>query len=140
MIRGIVFDCFGVLILPGRLRNSYVMKRAETLHGQYKTAMLSNVGHGVIETLFTEQELGVLFDVVVRSSDVGHVKPEPEIYVLTATKLGLLPEECVMIDDIELHVDGARRAGMQAILYRSPEQLDSELTKLLGKGRYAGAA
>jgi HAD superfamily hydrolase (TIGR01509 family) len=59
-------------------------------------------------------------------------KPEPEIYLLSAERLGLQPKECVFIDDLELNVDGARALGMTAIHHTSYDETRRELESLFG--------
>lgn len=54
-------------------------------------------------------------DVIVDSSRVGMRKPEPAIYLHTASELGVAPEGCVFLDDVEANVDAARAVGMQAV-------------------------
>jgi len=121
------------------IRNEQAVELAQSLHASYKIAMLSNIGRGVVNDLFTEKELKELFDIVVLSSEVGIVKPDPAIYELTARELELAPEECIMIDDILRNVEGAKKIGMHGILYESAEQLEVELRTALG-GAGAGAA
>lgn len=99
-----------------------------------QTALLSNVNDTLIGKLFTPQELAALFNVVVTSSAVGMVKPHPEIYELAATKLGLLPEACLMIDDVVENVEGARRAGMDAVQFVS---YDAYVAALAQRGIHA---
>lgn len=186
MIRGIIFDCFGVLYHgsldylrelapPNRVgevtdlshsydygyitqadyfsgvgqvigktsdevrqicreqhvRNEALVEYARTLRPAYKTALLSNVGRGFVESLFTTEELKALFDVEILSNEVGMAKPSVGIYQLTADRLELLPEQCVMIDDIDRNVEGARAVGMYGILYRNMDQFRTELELLL---------
>jgi putative hydrolase of the HAD superfamily len=59
-----------------------------------------------------------LFDCVVCSAAVGMAKPDPAIYALAAERLGLPPEKCVFIDDLDRNVEAARAAGMAAVHYR----------------------
>jgi epoxide hydrolase-like predicted phosphatase len=54
-------------------------------------------------------------DVVVDSCRVGMRKPEPGIYLLTAERLGVEPEVCVFLDDVEPNVDAARAVGMHGV-------------------------
>ena len=186
MIRGIIFDCFGVLchgsldylrsIVPpqhlqelndlshssdygflseqeyvdaaGKLlgktgsevreiiqaqciRNEDVIALASRLHGEYKTALLSNVGRGRINTLFTPDELMNVFDTVILSSEVGMVKPNADIYHLAATRLGLDLSECIMIDDILRNVDGAKAVGMHGLVCASAKQCETDLMNIL---------
>jgi len=72
-----------------------------------------------------------IFEVVVDSGFVGMRKPEPEIYELTLSRLGLPGEECAFLDDLEVNVQAAREQGMHGIVYRDAEQAIAELDALL---------
>jgi HAD superfamily hydrolase (TIGR01509 family) len=117
------------------IRNEDVIALATRLHGEYKIALLSNVGRGRINTLFTPDELTELFDTVILSSEVGMVKPDADIYHLAAAKLGLEPSECIMIDDILRNVDGAKAIGMHGLVCASARQCEADLMSLLEAGR-----
>lgn len=112
-------------------RNDKLLAYAQRLRPVYKVGLLSNIGAGAIDGFFNAAERQSLFDDVVLSSDVGVVKPSPEIYELMAVKLGVLPEECVMIDDVEVNISGAKRAGMQGIIYTSYEQTVRALSEVV---------
>lgn len=116
-----------------RVISREMMGLVRSLKSRYKIALLSNVGRGVIEELFSEKEREELFDAMVLSGDTGVVKPYSEAYELTARCLGLRPEECVMIDDLSVNVDGAKSAGMRGILCKNAAQCAAELTELLEK-------
>lgn len=111
-----------------------VLDYAKSLRKKYKTAMLSNIGRGSLKLWFEPGELDKYFDIVVGSGDIGFAKPEPEAYEITADKLGVRLEECVMIDDRLELCEGARSVGMKAIMYQNFKQMKSDLEKLL-KGR-----
>jgi len=64
--------------------------------------------------------LDELFDVVVDSSEVGMRKPDPAIYLLTCRRLGLRPEDCLFVDDLECNVAAAAALGMETILCDDP--------------------
>ena len=64
------------------------------------------------------------------SHEVGHRKPEPEIYEKVLAKIRMRPEETVFIDDVPKFVDGARKVGMHAIRFRNKKQLVKDLAKL----------
>ncbi|MFI6502669.1 HAD family hydrolase [Nonomuraea typhae] len=65
------------------------------------------------------------------SGRLGLVKPDREIFDQMAGQLGAAPEEIVFIDDRELNVAGAERAGMTGLHYRDPETLRADLAPLL---------
>jgi HAD superfamily hydrolase (TIGR01509 family) len=72
-----------------------------------------------------------LFDAVVISGEVGLAKPERQIYLLAAEKLGLKPEECVFVDDLPVNVRGAVAAGMVGVHHTSVRATVDELAALL---------
>lgn len=67
------------------------------------------------------------FDARVFSCDENLAKPDPAIYALTASRLGLAPQNCLMVDDKAENVAGARAAGMQAHLFQDVDALRQEL-------------
>jgi putative hydrolase of the HAD superfamily len=62
-----------------------------------------------------------VFRTVIDSSDVGMRKPNPEIFAVTASRLGCEPGELLFFDDTEVNVAGAIEAGMVAHLFTTPE-------------------
>lgn len=97
----------------------------------YKVGLLSNIGRGWIENFFTKNQLHNFFDAVVLSGDEGVVKPHPQIYELMAERLGLPPEECLVVDDLLENSAGADAAGMHGIVYGSLRDMKIELSKVL---------
>jgi epoxide hydrolase-like predicted phosphatase len=73
-----------------------------------------------------------LFDAVVISAEVGLHKPEPEIYLLAAERIGAEPRECVFVDDLRENCAGAEAVGMTAILHRDAAETIARLEDLLG--------
>jgi FMN phosphatase YigB (HAD superfamily) len=53
-------------------------------------------------------------DYVAAAPVIGYSKPQPESYLHVATELGVLPEECVFLDDEPPAVEGALAVGMKA--------------------------
>ncbi|NCO10829.1 HAD-IA family hydrolase [Candidatus Saccharibacteria bacterium] len=122
----------------GEMRNEALIAFAHTLKPRYKLAMLSNVSsRDRLDTRFLPGELDELFDVVVASGDEGIVKPEAGIYQLTAERLGVAPEACLMVDDVREFCDGAERVGMKTIQFITTEQTIRDITLLIDadKGR-----
>jgi beta-phosphoglucomutase len=58
---------------------------------------------------------GELITATVNGSQVKHGKPDPEVFLLAAKKLGLDPKNCAVIEDAVAGVDAAKRAGMISI-------------------------
>jgi putative hydrolase of the HAD superfamily len=101
------------------------------LKPHYSIGILSNASSDdVLERVFTPEQRHS-FDAVIFSHHVGHTKPAPEMYEAAAARLGVLPSECVFVDDQERHVAGARAVGMHGVLYEDLAQLRTELAGVL---------
>jgi putative hydrolase of the HAD superfamily len=59
-------------------------------------------------------------------------KPEQAIFLHTAKRLGLEPEQCVFIDDIEANVAAAQACGMTGVHHVEAAQTVAEVADLLG--------
>ena len=115
--------------------NRQLLEYIAELKKDYKVALLSNISSRErLSIRFVDGELDSHFDTVVASGDEGYVKPQPEIYQIAATRLGVNPNECVMIDDILEFCEGARAVGMQAIQFQTNHQCITDLNALLNRG------
>lgn len=56
-----------------------------------------------------------LFDAVIDGNKVSKAKPDPEVFSLGASELGLAPEDCIVFEDAEAGVEAAKRAGMKVV-------------------------
>ena len=63
------------------------------------------------------------FDAVVDGTMIIHSKPDPEIFLLAAKKLGIEPASCVVFEDAEAGVEAALAAGMKCVGIGSALQL-----------------
>lgn len=59
------------------------------------------------------------FQAIVCNTDVKHGKPDPEIFLLAAKRLGSRPEHCVVFEDAPAGIEAARRAGMTCVVITS---------------------
>jgi putative hydrolase of the HAD superfamily len=72
-----------------------------------------------------------IFETVVDSGFVGCRKPESRIYELTLERIAAPAETCLFVDDVEVNIEGARRAGMSAVHFRDNEQAIAEIRAAL---------
>jgi putative hydrolase of the HAD superfamily len=114
---------FGLLGPDDRMRRAIGLARAHGLN----TGLISNTW-GVNPP----EDVSGLFDVVVLSGREGLRKPQPEIYLLAADRLGVPPAACVFVDDLPANVEGADAVGMTAVLHRDPAITIPRLEELLG--------
>jgi epoxide hydrolase-like predicted phosphatase len=91
-----------------------------------KTALLSNSWGNT----YDKEQLDELFDAAVISGEVGLRKPEPEIYRLTAERLGVPTQECVFVDDLAPNIRGAVAVGMVGVHHVDTETTRTELEAL----------
>jgi epoxide hydrolase-like predicted phosphatase len=92
------------------------------------TGLLSNSwGGGYPTDLFPD-----MFDAVVISGEVGMRKPEPRIFLHTAQLLGLAPDECVFIDDIQANITAAEQLGFTGVLHSAAADTARQVADLLG--------
>lgn len=77
-------------------------------------------------------DLEALADVVVISSAVGVRKPSRRIYAIACHRLGVAPETCVMVDDLQHNLDGAKRLGIAGVLHTTAAQTVRELDQRFG--------
>lgn len=132
---GMETEAFVALRNNGEVRNDQLIAFIETLKGKYKLAMVSNINSRErLDSRFLPGQLDQLFEAVIPSGEVGYIKPQPEIYLIAAQRLGVEPEECVFIDDIADFCEGARSVGMQAIHFTSNEQAITDLHTLIDRG------
>lgn len=53
------------------------------------------------------------FDCVMTACEVAKGKPAPDIYLAVASKIGVIPEECLVFEDIEMGILAGKNAGME---------------------------
>ena len=101
-----------------------------------KTAKRSGVKTGLISNSwgrgrYDREAFPEMFDGVVISGEVGLHKPDAEIFLMGAERIGVPPEECVFVDDLRENCDGAAAVGMTPILHRGADTTLPELERLL---------
>ena len=82
---------------------------------QKKLAVATGSIRWSAEESLEKLEIKGLFQEVVCSDDISNPKPDPEIFILAAKKLNVEPKHCIVIEDSPLGIEGALKAGMQAI-------------------------
>jgi len=118
----------------GDRRDDALVAFLRGLRPAYKTGILSNAWSDGRQVIAGKFALGDAADDLVISAEVGLAKPDPRIYELATTRLGVRPEETVFVDDFVRNIDGARRFGMQAVHFRNREQAIAEVRSLLAGG------
>ena len=77
----------------------------------YKLAVCSNSIRESVELMLRGSGLWELFDCALSNEDVKHPKPDPEIYLTACERLGVKPDEAMIVEDAPHGVESARRSG-----------------------------
>jgi HAD superfamily hydrolase (TIGR01509 family) len=92
----------------------------------YPLALASSSPRAVVDAMLEELGLAGSLDVVVTGDDVDRGKPEPDIFLLAARRLGVEPAECLVFEDSLHGVRAARAAGMTPVAVRTRENHNIE--------------
>lgn len=103
-------------IFPGVLQLIHSLKDAGIRVG---LASSSKNARTVLRLLQIEHE----FDAVVDGNMISRTKPDPEIFLMAAQRLGVHRAECIVVEDAEAGVDAALAAGMKCIGIGSDQRL-----------------
>jgi beta-phosphoglucomutase-like phosphatase (HAD superfamily) len=68
-----------------------------------------------VDFIVDRLELRSYLETILTGDEVSHAKPDPEIYLKTAAKLGLAPAACVAFEDSFVGIEAAKRAGMKCV-------------------------
>lgn len=80
-----------------------------------KTAVCSSACLNGIQDMLDQCHLEEYFDLIISGVDLKESKPNPEIYLLAAEKLGVTPDECIVIEDSEMGIQAGKNAHMRVI-------------------------
>ncbi len=83
-----------------------------------KTAIVSGGHRGYIEKIVDMLGIEDYFDYIVTADDVPYRKPDPKPFLMAAEFLGIVPEDCLVIEDSYSGCQAARSAGMKLIWMR----------------------
>lgn len=102
-------------VMPG------LIELLEMLKGKnYPMAVASSSFPEIIELILKKTELRDYFRVVVSSQEAGQSKPEPDVFLLAAKKLGVPPTNCIVIEDSFNGIAAAHAANMHCVAYQGP--------------------
>jgi beta-phosphoglucomutase len=103
----------GVILLPG------VCKLVEELHeAGFAQAIGSSAPHANLELILRLTGIAHFFTAVVGSEDTQRGKPDPQVFLVAAQRLGVAPARCVVFEDAVAGVQAARAGGMKCVAVR----------------------
>lgn len=96
-------------------------------HG-YKMIVASSSYEPVIEHIFQRFDLENYMEGYVDGNAIDNGKPAPDIFLEAAERLGVKPEECIVIEDSENGVKGAHRAGARVVAFNRAQDESQDLS------------
>ena len=87
---------------------------------KYPLAVASSSFPEIIDIILEKTQLKKYFKVIVSGEEAGKSKPEPDVFLLASQKLGIKPENCLVIEDSFNGIAAAHAAGMSCVAYQSP--------------------
>jgi beta-phosphoglucomutase family hydrolase len=100
----------GIAPLPGALRWVNLLHRQS-----WGQAIASAAPRANVETILDVLHASECFEAIVSAEDVHRGKPDPEVFLIAATKLGVELKNCIVVEDAEHGIEAARAAGMKSI-------------------------
>ena len=76
-----------------------------------------SIGSSSKNTKFILERIGLgdFFDAIADGTDITHSKPDPEVFLCSAKKIGMDPADCAVVEDAKAGIQAARAAGMTAL-------------------------
>ncbi|PWT74508.1 MAG: hypothetical protein C5B46_03965 [Proteobacteria bacterium] len=100
----------GIAALPG------VSVWVRRLHEQgWRQAIASAAPRPNIDVILEGLRARNLFEAIVSAEDVENGKPDPEVFLTAASRVGVAPDRCIVVEDAAAGIEGARRAVMRSI-------------------------
>lgn len=109
-------------------------KALEWASKHYRIGLLTNIMPGMLAELLSLGKVPTLpYDVIVDSSQVGAVKPEPSIFKFAAEQAGVPADEILFIDDTQANLVAAEKLGWRVVWfdYARPEESSKHVIEVL---------
>jgi HAD superfamily hydrolase (TIGR01509 family) len=91
-------------------------------HGKIPFAVVSGSTHESVVKSLEALDILDLFDTLVCAGDYARGKPDPEPFLLAASRLGVDPAECLVFEDAEVGIQAATAAGMASVRVAQPSE------------------
>lgn len=94
-----------------------------------KIALASSSNMKIIKTVLKMFKITNYFGAIVSGEKLNKSKPAPEIFIKTAKRLNIKPENCVVIEDATHGITAAKAAGMKCVGLKNPNSGSQNLSK-----------
>lgn len=112
--------------------HQYALARLKRLG--YAIAVCSNSVRETIDLMLRRAQLLEYLDFYLSNQDVTRAKPDPEMYTIAIQRLGVLPAECVVVEDNPNGIQSAQAAGAHVLEVIGPEDVTIDnLLRFIGE-------
>ena len=113
------------------VENEGIAELIESLKKDFPLFLLSNTNELHFEYIKNRFPVIHKFDEWILSYKIGKMKPHSEIYTTALSTAKVNPEEAIFIDDIAEYVVAAQEMGINAVEFRSVEQITKEIKEMI---------
>jgi beta-phosphoglucomutase family hydrolase len=107
-------------LLPQLKAVPEVLEHIEAQHGKIPFAVVSGSARDSVTASLERLKLLDRFQTMVCAGEYQKSKPDPEAFLLAASRLGVTPEECLVFEDTEMGIQAATAAGMASVKVPPP--------------------
>ena len=107
-------------LLPGLKAVPEVLEHIEAQHGRIPFAVVSGSARDSVTASLDVLKLLDRFDTLVCAGEYKMSKPDPEAFLLAASKLNVPPKDCLVFEDTEMGIQAATAAGMASVKVPPP--------------------
>jgi beta-phosphoglucomutase family hydrolase len=112
-------------LLPQLKAVPEVVEHIDAQHGRIPFAVVSGSTRESVTASLVSLKLLDKFDTMVCAGEYKKSKPDPEAFLLAASKLGVAPETCLVFEDTDLGIQAAEAAGMASVKIPPPWERDA---------------
>ena len=100
----------------------------------YRIAVCSNSIRTSIQVMMEKARLNTYLEFFLSNEDVARSKPDPEIYLNAMERLGLRPEECLVVEDNENGIKAAKASGAHLLTVKEISEVNfSNISNRIGE-------
>lgn len=110
-----------------RFNHEYALSKLKS--EGYKLAVGSNSIRLTVEMMMDYAKLTNYFEFMLSNQDVSRAKPDPEIYLTAISKMKLIPEECLIVEDNENGIKAAMASGAHVLIVQNVDDVNYDNIK-----------
>jgi len=112
-----------------RFVHEYALSRLKA--DGYKLAVCSNSIRNTVEVMMDKAALRQYLDLLISNQDVTKGKPDPEMYIKAMDKIGLAPQECLIVEDNQNGIKAAKASGAHLLVVQDVN--DTNYSNIINK-------